>query len=63
MRVFKKKRNYCALCNIKIINKKYCKDCSQVSNYIRDYGLLSLLQFIRGSKPSAPPYFQLEPNI
>ena len=62
--MFNKKKKYtCAFCNdlTKISTSKltFCRDCDKVRQYIRDYGLRTLLDKISQNieKPSAPPLY------
>ena len=75
--MFKKSKKYCNLCNIQIgkLDKIFCRDCKKVRDFIRDNGMIKMLEFITKfplhlNPPSAPPlppqhsflYPQVEPN-
>jgi hypothetical protein len=57
--MFNKKKYSCCFCSNKneTSNKKvfFCNDCRKVHTFIREYGIKTILEFIK-PKASAPPY-------
>jgi len=58
--MMKTKIKNCYLCSTdrKVKKDILCLDCNKIKNHIRDYGIVSIMQFINNFKtmPSAPPY-------
>ena len=60
--MFKKEKYTCCFCSNKKEKSKskihFCRDCERIRNYIREYGLKNLLEFIenKNNNPSCPPY-------
>ena len=63
--MFKNKKKKCKLCNIDSLNNEFCRDCSKIKLFIRQYGMKLILDYIEKPiflSPTAPypPPHQLQ---